>query len=100
MKWNFKIRMVKLGNEMHLDNSCKRYFQEYVLKHIDSFDIQAWDMFCNLTLINPNDMKKDARYWKIVYERLQSVNCQHKELSHRASFRMELIKKVYEELVA
>jgi hypothetical protein len=59
MDWDKKTEMCKLGNAMNLGEDNKIKFQNFCLKHVSEFDNQAWDMFCNIIDINPDEMEKD-----------------------------------------
>ena len=50
--------MVQLGNQRDNSDDAKNEFQKFVLENLDSFDLQAWNMFCNrLTIRNVWDLE-------------------------------------------
>ena len=58
MEWENKTKMVQLGIQTHNSDEAKKEFQNFVLENINSFDGQAWDMFCNLVDLIVDEMKK------------------------------------------
>jgi len=77
MEWENKTKMIHLGNNKDESFETKKQFEDYVLEQIDSFDNQAWDMFCNLVEIIPNEMKNDIDFWTKIYQKIKIFNCNY-----------------------
>ena len=85
MEWDNKVKMIQLGNKRHNNQESKVEFQKFVLDNIDSFDGQAWDMFCNIVDLVIDDMKNVDRweyetkdeFWKQVYTKIKNVDCNY-----------------------
>jgi len=97
MKWENKIKMIQLGNQRYYSNEAKKEFQEFVLKNIDSFDEQTWDMFCNLVDLNIDEMKKDLDFWKKVYVKIKDVDCNNEKFGFRSGMRITIIQTICED---
>ena len=85
MEWDNKVKMIQLGNQRHNSEEAKNEFQKFVLENIDSFDGQAWDMFCNLVDLIIDEMKQNIEFWKQTlnvanyYNQLPITNTIYKE---------------------
>jgi len=95
MEWELKTKMVQLGNQRHDSSAASIEFQDFVLKHIGSFDAQAWNMFCELTDLIVEEMKASAAFWAKVYPYLQNTDCN--QLGFRAGFRMAMLQTICED---
>ena len=97
MEWENKTKMVQLGNQRHNSDEAKKEFQEFVLKNIDSFDGQSWDMFCNLVDLIIDEMKKDIEFWKQVYSKIKDVDCNDEKFGLRSGMRIAMIQTICED---
>jgi len=97
MEWENKTKMVQLGNQRYNSDEAKKEFQEFVLKNIDSFDGQAWDMFCNLVDLIVEEMKKDLDFWKGVYIKIKDVDCNDEKFGFRSGMRIAMIQTICED---
>jgi hypothetical protein len=97
MEWESKVKLVRLGNASRSSEASKQEFQNYVLLQIPNFDIQAWDMFCNLIEIIPTEMLKDIEFWRSVWRYLKEVDCNNEKLGFRSGMRIAMIQTVCEE---
>ena len=84
MEWENKAKMVQLGNQRHNSDEAKKEFQNFVLENVNSFDGQAWDMFCNLVDLIVDEMKKDLEFWKQVYAKIKCVDCNDEKFGFRS----------------
>src|ERR1700741_2349083 len=73
MQWEDKGEMIRLGNIMNQSAENKKEFHDFCIKHMQKFDWQAWDMFCNVIQIIPEEMKKDIEFWKEAWPYLKLV---------------------------
>ena len=89
--------MVQLGNQRDNSDDAKNEFQKFVLENLDSFDLQAWNMFCNLVDLIVTEMKKDLEFWKQVYSRMKNIDCTNKELGLRSGMRIAIIQTICED---
>jgi hypothetical protein len=96
MEWENKVKMVQLGNKRYNSNDAKKEFQEFVLKNIDSFESQSWDIFCNLVDLVVDEMKKDLEFWKKVYIKIKNVDCNDENLGFRSGMRIAMIQTICE----
>lgn len=99
MEWNKKVEMIQLGNKRHDSDEAKNEFKKFVLDNLDSFDGQAWDMFCNLVDLTIEEMKKDIEFWKQVYGKIKDVDCNDESFSLglRSGMRIALIQTICED---
>jgi hypothetical protein len=97
MEWDKKIKMVQLGNQRENSDEAKKDFQNFALENIDSFDAQAWDMFCNLVDLIVDEMREDIEFWKKVYERIKGIDCNDKRFGFRSGMRISLIQTICED---
>jgi hypothetical protein len=96
MEWENKVKMVQLGNKRYNSNDAKKEFQEFVLKNIDSFESQSWDIFYNLVDLVVDEMKKDLEFWKKVYIKIKNVDCNDENLGFRSGMRIAMIQTICE----
>lgn len=96
MEWEAKTKMIQLGNKRDDSEEAKKEFQDFVLENIDSFDGQAWDMFCNLSDLIVSEMKQDLDYWKHIYQRIKIVDCNDPKFGLRAGMRIAVIQEICE----
>lgn len=94
MEWENKVKMIQLGNQMHSSEELKKEFQNFVLENIDSFDSQAWDMFCNLVDLIIDEMKKDIEFWKQVYSKIKDIDCNDEKFNFRSGLRIAMIQTI------
>jgi hypothetical protein len=94
MDWENKIEMVRLGNSNTDSPEAMKAFQDFTLKHMTEFDGQAWDMFAELIVINPDGMKKEIDYWKEVYNLLKDVDCNDEQFGFRTGMRIAMIQTI------
>ncbi len=97
MEWESKVKMVQLGNAMSSNGDGRLDFQNYVLLQMSNFDIQAWDMFCNIIEIIVADMKADIEFWRGVYGHIKNVDCNNPSLGFRSGMRIAMIQTICEE---
>jgi hypothetical protein len=97
MEWDNKIKMIQLGNQRHNSEEAKNEFQKFVLDNVDSFDGQAWDMFCNLVDLIIDEMKKDIEFWKQVYAKIKDVDCNDEKFGLRSGMRIAMIQTICED---
>ena len=97
MEWDNKVKMIQLGNKRHTNQESKVEFQKFVLDNIDSFDGQAWDMFCNIVDLVIDDMKNDLEFWKQVYTKIKNVDCKDEKFGFRSSMRIAAIQTICED---
>ena len=100
MEWDNKVKMIQLGNQIHNSEEAKNDFQNFVLENIDSFDVQAWDMFCNLVDLIIDEMKQDADFWKQVYSKIKDVDCNDERFGFRSGIRIAMIQTICEDELA
>jgi hypothetical protein len=96
MEWDNKVKMIQLGNQRYNSEESKNLFQKFVLDNLDSFDGQAWDMFCNLVDLIIEEMKKDLEFWKQVYEKIKYVDCNDEKFGLRSGMRIAMIQTICE----
>jgi hypothetical protein len=94
MEWDNKVKMVQLGNQRYSSDEAKNEFQKFVLDNVDSFDGQAWDMFCNLVDLIIEEMKKDLEFWKQVYSKIKDVDCNDEKFGLRSGMRIAMIQTI------
>ena len=94
MEWENKIKMVKLGNNRKKNEDSKKEFQMFVLDNVSDFDEQAWDMFCNLITIIPDEMKLDIAFWERVYSKIKNVDCNNEKIGFRSGLRIAMIQNI------
>ena len=94
MEWENKTKMVQLGIQTHNSDEAKKEFQNFVLENINSFDGQAWDMFCNLVDLIVDEMKKDLEFWKQVYPKIKDVDCNAEKFGFSTRMRIAMIQTI------
>lgn len=99
MEWENKTEMTKLGNVHTKNEENRKKFQDFVLEHIDTFDNQAWDMFSQLTFINPDEMVTDVDFWAQVYARIKDVDCNVATFGFSSGMRIALIQTICEDVL-
>lgn len=100
MEWDNKVKMIQLGNHRNNSEEEKNEFQKFVLENIDSFDSQAWDMFCNLVGLIIDEMKQDIEFWKQVYVKIKDVDCNDEKFGLRSGMRIAMIQTICEDELA
>jgi hypothetical protein len=93
MEWEDKVKMIQLGK----DTATKNEFQNFCLYQIPNFDDQAWDMFCNLIEIIPDEMKKDIEFWEKVWPELKIIDCTDDKFGLRSGMRIALLQVICKE---
>ena len=97
MKWEEKAEMIRLSNETHSQNGGDRTpFLEYAAKHMPSFDNQAWDMFFNCIVIDPDELQKQAEWWKAFWPHIVKLDANN--FQFRTGYRIILTKEICENL--
>ncbi len=96
MEWEEKVKMIQLGNQMYRSEEAKDDFKHFVLRNIDSFDGQAWDMFCNLVDLIVDEMKEEVVFWRRVYPKIKYVNCNDEKFGLRSGMRIAMIQTICE----
>ena len=96
MEWEAKTTMIQLGNKRDESGDAKKEFQDYCLKNVDSFDGQAWDMFCNLVDLIPDEMKSDFNFWSEIYKRIKLVDYNDSKFGLRSGMRIALTQEICE----
>lgn len=97
MEWENKTKMIQLGNQRYKSDEAKKTFQNFVLENVNSFDGQAWDMFCNLVDLIVDEMKKDLEFWKQVYPKIKDVDCNDEKFGFRSGMRIAMIQTICED---
>jgi hypothetical protein len=97
MEWESKTKVCQLGNASRNGESEKSDFQGFVLLQLPNFDIQAWDMFCNLVDIIPDEMQKEIDFWVSVWRYLKAVDCNNEKLGFRSGMRIAMLQTICEE---
>lgn len=97
MEWDNKVKMVELGNKKNDSDEAKNEFQQFVLDNVNSFDIQAWDIFGNLVDLIIDEMKKDKKFWMQVYEKIKDVDCNNASFGLRSGMRIAMIQTICED---
>ena len=97
MEWKNKTKMVQLGNQRYNSDEAKKEFQNFVLENVNSFDGQAWDMFCNLVDLIVDEMKKNLEFWKQVYAKIKYVDCNDEKFGFRTGMRIAMIQTICED---
>ena len=97
MEWENKTKMVQLGNQRYNSDEAKKEFQNFVLENVNSFDGQAWDMFCNLVDLIVDEMKNDLDFWKQVYAKIKDVDCNDEKFGFRSGMRIAMIQTICED---
>lgn len=69
MLWDDKIEMCTLGAD---PNNLKK-FQDFVIKHIESFDSQAWTMFLSLITLTFQEVKKQILFYEKIRPQLMNL---------------------------
>lgn len=100
MEWELKAELVKLGNSTHESKDARKEFQSFVLKNIDQFDKQSWDMFSMVTDLLVDEMKQDLDYWTEIYKRLKNIDCNDEEFGFRSGMRIALMQTICEDELA
>lgn len=93
MEWEQKIEMCELGQRDDLEP-----FKNYVNTYIDSFDMQAWDMFLTVFSITKDNVLQHSKFLINLLPRLELFDSKHgNDLSLRTNFRLAvLISKIKE----
>jgi hypothetical protein len=87
MEWEKKKVMCDLGQEDDLEP-----FKEYVNQNIDTFDIQAWDMFITVFSIEESNIQKHSGFLKNLLPRLEVFDDEHgNTLSMRSNIRLGIL---------
>lgn len=97
MEWDLKTKMIQLGNIHTESTASKEEYQKFVLEHITEFDMQAWDMFVELTHINIEAMEGDYGFWEKVYPYLKDIDCNDSKFGWRAGMRIAMIQTICED---
>ena len=92
MTWEEKTEMVKLGNTKK-DKESREKFYNYVLQHIDNFELQDWDMLIHCINLIPEELKEDKWIVMKIWENLQN---QIDKLSNTLSFRSAVRFRMYD----
>jgi hypothetical protein len=102
MEWENKTIMTKLGNEMNFNsmpNNIKN-FQCFVLEHVNSFDVQALEMFITIIELTPDNIKKDIDFYIPVYNKLHEIlKDENTSFGLRAAMRLSLFEVLVEEII-
>ena len=99
MEWDNKVKMVQLGEQKHNSEEAKKDFQKFVLENVESFDGQAWDIFCNLVDLPIDEVGQDAEFWKQVYAKIKEVDCNDKKFGLRSGMRIAMIQTICERYI-
>ena len=97
MEWNDKVTLVQLSNSP--DNKAE--FQQFVLKHIDNLDQQAWDMLLNCSgfVLIEETITSEKKFYRKIYEGWKKLTFKEtKDMSTRALLRAEVFILMFEEL--
>lgn len=94
MQWDDKVKMIQLGNSMNQDTT---EFEKFVIGHVDEFDDQAWNMFCNIVSIIPSEMQKDIEFWRIMWPYISKVDCNSESFGFRTGMRLAMIQTICED---
>ena len=97
MDWEDKVKLIKLGNAKGNNPESMSEFKNYCLEKASIFDLQAWDMFCNLIEILPTEMEKDILFWEKLWPDLKMVD--GGKLGFRPAMRMCVIQGVCKDVL-
>lgn len=97
MEWDNKVKMIQLGNQRYNSEKAKNDFQKFVLENVDTFDGQAWDIFCNSVDLIIDEMKQDGEFWKQVYSKIKDVDCNDEKFGLRSGMRIAMIQTICED---
>lgn len=87
MKWENKIEMCNLGQNDDLEP-----FENYVIQHIDSFDLQAWDMFLTVLSLSTEQINKQKKFLQDILPKLEQFDeADSASLSMRSNIRLGLL---------
>lgn len=87
MEWEAKIEMCRLGQEDDLEP-----FKQYVTQHIDSLDVQAWDMFITVMSISVESVQKHGKFLQDLRQKLGLFDHEHgNSLSMRTNVRLGML---------
>jgi hypothetical protein len=104
MEWEDKTTMVKLGNQMNSDTTPDpekvKAFQDFVLGKINDFDAQAMDMFITIIELDPDEIKKDIKFYLPIYDKLQEM-LKNPDINFglRSAMRLSMLEVLVEEIV-
>ena len=94
MEWEKKIEMCNLGQEDDL-----MPFKKYVAQHIDSFDVQAWDMFLTVFSVSIENIQKHSQFLQEILHKLELFDNKYGDsLSMRTNIRLGILIERIKEL--
>lgn len=94
MEWENKIKMVQLG-EIARNTGDRTEFNDFVLKHIESFDNQAFNMLFQLIDLIPKEMRKDIEFYKKLYPITSKIDIDKFDLI--STMRLTLLNTICED---
>lgn len=95
MKWKDKGEMIRLGNIKDNSSQDMKNYQEFVLKHLSSFDAQSVDMFINNIELIRAKLDKEREFYLKVLDKFTTpeIETEINELgSIRVIIRVDLFK--------
>lgn len=95
MTWEEKVEMIQLSNQAD-NKKSRRKFLEYVIKHIEKFDEQAYDMFITGLSLIPEEIIEDIEYHKKIIPYIENKLKNGNGQGLRTSFRLALYITIYE----
>lgn len=98
MEWESKVELVRLGNQRHNSVESKEKFYNFVLEKINTFDTQAWDMFCNLVDLIADEIKGNPDFWTQVYNKIKDIDC-NEGFGFRSAARISIIQTMCKDLL-
>ena len=72
MEWEEKVQMIRLLNKED-DPESRRETLEYVVKNLDTFDDQSWDMFFTGIQLIPEELKENLDLHKKILEKCEGL---------------------------
>lgn len=88
MEWESKTEMIRASNKQDW-----ALFNTLVVRNINTFDNQAWDMFFTAIEIIPEQVVKDIEFYKIVMKAYYQ-NFKDIKIDFRSDLRCELLKEI------
>lgn len=84
--WNNKVKMHEKYSTDKAD-----YFS-YILKNIDSFDLQAYSIFFDTIRLIPDEIELYSPFYVGILDKIKNIDT--KAFGLRTSFRIEIISKI------
>jgi len=95
MEWEDKVEMIRLGKIKDDSNEDMKNYKEFVLKHLDEFDVQAVDMFITNETLYPEKILYHIDFYRKVYNRFTEPELDEEinnNISLRANIRLGVLE--------